>query len=105
MSLPSGVEAHVILADGGDGGALTDREEHLVLKTGALLKADPHWVGLTDPTLSRIEANRGLTDTTPGFLYLRYRVTGGGPQEFWAHWGNHDHVSWTTGQVSVKAGP
>ena len=80
----------------------TAQDRALVVAAQALLLQDEHFKMLKTPTLSRCEVNAGLEETTSGYLYLRYDVLGAVPQEFWAHWGKKDRVSWKSGQITVK---
>lgn len=80
----------------------TGQDALLLTRTQALLQAEPHFQALHAPTLDRAEVNAGLKATEPGYLYLRYQVPGAVPQEFWAHWGTHDRVTWKSGQITVK---
>ena len=80
----------------------TEQDALLLVRTQALLLADPQFAALDTPTLSRAEVNAGLPETAPGYLYLRYEVVGAVPQEVWTHWGTHDRVAWKSGQVTVK---
>ncbi|WP_407571773.1 hypothetical protein [Deinococcus altitudinis] len=82
--------------------APTEQDALLLTRTQALLQAEPHFTALNTPTLSRAEVNAELTETTAGYLYLRYDVVGALPQEFWTHWGTHDRVAWKSGQITVK---
>lgn len=86
----------------GTTGQSTARDAQLLSKAQALIEQDPHFQALKSPVLSRAEANAGEQDTEAGYLYLRYDVPGSTPQEFWAHWGSHDHLAWKSGQVTVK---
>jgi len=78
------------------------QDRALVVAAQALLLQDAHFQALKTPTLSRCEINAGLEDTASGYLYLRYDVPGAVPQEFWAHWGRKDRVSWKSGQITVQ---
>lgn len=80
----------------------TTQDALLLTRTQALLQAEPNFQALNTPALSRAEVNAGMTETTAGYLYLRYDVAGAVPQEFWAHWGTHDRVAWKSGQITVK---
>ena len=77
-------------------------DQTLMQSAQKLILAAPEMTGKPGATLSRAELNAGLAQTTQGYLYLRYDVPGTVPQEFWAHWGHADKVSWKSGQVSVK---
>jgi len=81
----------------------SSQDRALVVAAQALLLQDEHFKALKTPTLSRCEVNAGLEDTASGYLYLRYDVPGAVPQEFWAHWGQKDRVTWKSGQITVKA--
>ncbi len=80
------------------------RDRALTVAAQALLTQDAHFQLLRTPTLNRCEINAGLAETGQGYLYLYYQVKDAVPQEFWAHWGKEDKVSWSSGQVTVKAG-
>ncbi|MGY2896916.1 hypothetical protein [Deinococcus sp. UYEF24] len=82
--------------------APTEQDALLLTRTQALLRAEPHFVALNTPVLSRAEINAGLAETTAGYLYLRYDVMDALPQELWAHWGTRDRVAWKSGQITVK---
>ena len=82
----------------------SEQDQQLLTRAQALLRSDPHFQALKTPALSRAEVNAGQADTEAGYLYLRFEVAGAVPQEFWAHWGKEDKVSWSSGQVTVKAG-
>ena len=92
----------VIRTDGTTGHA-TERDQQLLSRAQNLIEHDPHFQTLKAPTLSRAEVNAGEQETEAGYLYLRYDVPGSTPQEFWAHWGSHNHVAWKSGQVMVKS--
>lgn len=78
------------------------QDQTLMQRAQTLIEADPHFLALKSPVLSRAEVNAGTPATTPGYLYLRYDVPGATPQELWAHWGKADHVAWKSGQVTVQ---
>lgn len=78
------------------------QDRALVVAAQALLLQDAHFQTLRNPTLNRCEINAGLDDAGQGYLYLRFLVTDATPQEFWAHWGKKDRVTWMSGQVTVK---
>lgn len=78
------------------------QDRALVVAAQALLLQDEHFRALRTPTLSRCEVNAGLEDSASGYLYLRYDVPGAVLEEFWAHWGKNDRVSWTSGQITVQ---
>jgi hypothetical protein len=80
----------------------TTQDATLLTRAQSLLRAEPQFATLNTATLSRVEVNAGMPETTAGYLYLRYEVTGAVPQEFWAHWGAHDRVAWKSGQITVK---
>ena len=82
----------------------TERDRALTVAAQALLMQDAHFKLLRTPTVSRCEINAGVDETSQGYLYLRYDVAGAVPQEFWAHWGTHEKVTWRSGQITVKAG-
>lgn len=90
-----------VLRPDGSTGTPTPRQQALLDAAQALLKADTHFVALNQPILSRAEVNEGLAETEPGYLYLRYDVAAGTPQEFWAHFGAHPRIAWKSGQVTV----
>ena len=75
----------------------------LFTRAQTLIEADPHFQSLTGASIQKGELNAGAAETENGYLYLRYDVPGAVSQEFWAHWGKKDHLSWSSGQVSVKA--
>ena len=87
----------------GSAGTATDQHQELLKQAQAVIEADSNFKALTGPTLSRAEVNAGVPATDHGYLYIRYDVPGATPQEFWAHQGSHDKLSWKSGQVSVKA--
>ena len=60
-------------------------DQALLLAAQKLILAAPEMQALKGATLGRAELNAGMTDTTAGYLYLRYDVPGAVPQEFWAH--------------------
>ncbi|GAA5532143.1 hypothetical protein [Deinococcus aluminii] len=91
-----------VIGPDGRAGILTPQQQALLQAAQAQLQADPQFQQLRQPTLSRVEVNGGLAPTDPGYLYLRYDVPGAVPQEFWAHYGNQNHVAWKSGQVTVK---
>lgn len=78
------------------------KDQQLLAQMQALLAKDPHFQALDKPTISRAEVNAGQQDTEAGYLYVRYDIPGKVPQEFWGHWGTHDHVAWKSGQVTAK---
>jgi hypothetical protein len=92
----------VIAADGTPGGEPTPEDRRLLEQAQALLAAHPDFQQLAGATLSRVQVNQGLPPTESGYLYLRYEVAEGIPQEFWPHWGKTDRVAWKSGQISVK---
>ena len=76
----------------------SDRDQQLLDRAQALLKEHlPEGASLT-----RAEVQPGLQESEGGYLYLRYDVPTGTPQEFWAHWGHRNTVGEKSGQVSVK---
>ncbi|WP_309570980.1 hypothetical protein [Deinococcus sp.] len=79
----------------------TARQQRLYAAAAALIEAAPEFAALPAPTPSRAEVNVGLHETQRGYLYLRYDVPGGTPQEFWAHVGRAARLNWKTGQASV----
>jgi len=98
----SGVQMTVIKPDGSSAGP-SEKDQQLLTQVQARLAKDPHFQALKEPTLSRVEINAGQSDIEAGYLYLRYDVPGAVPQEFWGHWGSRDHVSFKSGQVTVKS--
>ena len=74
----------------------------LFTRAQTVIEADPHFKALIGASLQKGELNAGVAETENGYLYLRYDVPGAVPQEFWAHWGKKDRLSWSSGQVSVK---
>jgi hypothetical protein len=99
---PTAPTWQIIGADGTPGGDPTPEDRQLLERAQALLRADADFQKLTGATLTRVEVNRGMHPTDSGYLYLRYEVTGGTPQEFWPRWGKADRVAWKSGQISVK---
>ncbi|MBB5377689.1 sarcosine oxidase delta subunit [Deinococcus metalli] len=79
----------------------TDRQRQLYAAAAAQIEAAPEFAALHGAAPSRAEVNVGLPDTQRGYLYLRYDVPGGTPQEFWAHVGRAARLNWRTGQVTV----
>jgi len=100
----SDVQITVIKPDGNNGEP-SEKDQQLLIQLQALLKADPHFQALENPILSRAEVNAIQQDTETGYLYLRYDVPGAVPQEFWGHWGSRNHVTFKSGQVTVKSPP
>ena len=92
----------VIAADGTLGGSPTADDHLLLTRAQGLLATDDDFKALRQPTLCRIELNLGVPSTQSGHLCLRYEAQGATPQEFWPHWGHHDHVGFKSGQISVK---
>lgn len=92
-----------VIHQDGSAGTPTLRQQALLDAAQAQLAADPHFAALDHPHLTRAEVNEGLTETETGYLYLRYDVAGGTPQEFWAHFGAHARVAWKSGQVTVPS--
>ncbi|MGY2894345.1 hypothetical protein [Deinococcus sp. UYEF24] len=99
--MTSGPSAPTLTVIGADR-APTSSDAQLLSRAQAVIEADPHFKALTGAILQRGEVNAGVEETESGYLYLRYDVPGAVPQEFWAHWGKKDHLSWSSGQVSVK---
>ena len=60
-------------------------DQALMQAAQTMIQAAPEMQALKGATLGRAELNAGMTDTTAGYLYLRYDVPGAVPQEFWAH--------------------
>lgn len=84
-----------------DGAALTLRQQQLLNAARKEIEADPHFKNLSGATFDHAEVTPGLDETERGYLYLRYNVPGGTPQEFWAHVSGYVGVKWRTGEVSV----
>ncbi|AZI44083.1 hypothetical protein EHF33_14295 [Deinococcus psychrotolerans] len=98
----SDIQMTVIKPDGSNA-APSEKDQQLLVQVQALLNADPHFQALQNPTLSRAEVNAVQQESEPGYLYLRYSISGKVPQEFWGHWGSRDHVAFKSGQVTVKS--
>lgn len=96
---PKRVPLAVIGADGATGHP-TERQGQLLAAAVALLDAAPT---LRGAGLACAEVNAGLAETQRGYLYLRYALPDGEPQEFWAHVGSAGRINWRTGQVTVDA--
>ena len=87
----------------GTTGQPSEQDRKLLSQAQALLQADEHFQALKGTTFLRAEVNLGQQDTEAGYLYLCYDVPGSRPQEFWAHRGARDKVTFKSGQITVKA--